>query len=70
MAIHVAGGKPGCSQPRAGGALQGAVAEYPARGIKPGSVADAWADEVETLMPGGRPFDGFVKYGNGSRQPA
>jgi hypothetical protein len=32
-------------------------------GIEPGSVADAWADEVESLMAVGRPFDGFVEYG-------
>jgi len=32
-------------------------------GIESGSVADAWADEVECLMPVGRPFDGFVEYG-------
>jgi hypothetical protein len=32
-------------------------------GIEPGSVADAWANEVATLMPTGRPFDGFVEYG-------
>jgi len=32
-------------------------------GTEAGSVADAWADEVESLMPAGRPFDGFVEYG-------
>src|SRR3546814_6597093 len=32
-------------------------------GIESGSVADAWADEAECLMPVGRPFDGFVEYG-------
>lgn len=32
-------------------------------GTEVGSVADAWADEVESLMPAGRPFDGFVEYG-------
>lgn len=32
-------------------------------GAQPGSVADAWADEQESLMPAGRPFDGFVEYG-------
>ena len=32
-------------------------------GTQPGSVADAWADEQESLMPAGRPFDGFVEYG-------
>src|SRR3546814_6564645 len=32
-------------------------------GIESGSVADAWADEAECLMPVGRPFDGFVDYG-------
>lgn len=32
-------------------------------GIEPGSVADAWADEAEYLMPVGRPFDGFVEHG-------
>jgi hypothetical protein len=36
--------------------------EIPHR-IEPGSVADAWADEVASLMPTGRPFDGFVEYG-------
>lgn len=30
---------------------------------EPGSVADVWADEVQSLMPMGRPFDGFVEYG-------
>ena len=25
-------------------------------------IADAWAQEVESLMPVGRPFDGFVEY--------
>src|SRR3546814_1579195 len=32
-------------------------------GSESGSVADAWADEAECLMPVGRPFDGFVEYG-------
>ncbi|MDQ4419133.1 IS21 family transposase [Sphingobium sp. DEHP117] len=32
-------------------------------GIEPGSVADAWADEVQSLMPMGRLFDGFVELG-------
>jgi len=32
-------------------------------GTQPGSVADAWADEASSLMPAGRPFDGFVEYG-------
>jgi len=32
-------------------------------GIEPGSVADAWADEVQSLMPMGKPFDGFVERG-------
>ena len=32
-------------------------------GIELGSVADAWRDEVASLMPMGRPFDGFVEYG-------
>ena len=32
-------------------------------GIEPGSVADAWAEEVASLMPMGRAFDGFVEYG-------
>ena len=32
-------------------------------GVELGSVADAWADEVASLMPMGRPFDGFVEYG-------
>jgi hypothetical protein len=32
-------------------------------GIQPGSVADVWADEAGSLMPAGRPFDGFVEYG-------
>ena len=31
-------------------------------GIEPGSVANAWADESESLMVAGRPFDGFVEY--------
>jgi transposase len=30
---------------------------------EPGSVADAWAVEMESLMPAGRAFDGFVEYG-------
>jgi transposase len=32
-------------------------------GIDRGSVADAWGDEAASLMPAGRPFDGFVEYG-------
>lgn len=32
-------------------------------GTQPGSFADAWADEAGSLMPAGRPFDGFVEYG-------
>lgn len=31
-------------------------------GLEPGSVADAWADEAQSLMRMGRPFDGFVEY--------
>jgi hypothetical protein len=31
-------------------------------GAEPGSSADVWADEIEDLMPLGRPFDGFVEY--------
>src|SRR6187200_3622008 len=31
-------------------------------GSEPGMIADAWAQEVESLMPVGRPFDGFVEY--------
>jgi transposase len=31
-------------------------------GAQPGTIADVWAQEVETLMPMGRPFDGFVEY--------
>jgi transposase len=27
-----------------------------------GSVADLWAEEVRTLMPASRPFDGFIEY--------
>ena len=28
----------------------------------PGAIADAWAEEVQHLMPLPRPFDGFVEY--------
>jgi hypothetical protein len=28
----------------------------------PGTIADAWANEVASLMPLGRPFDGFVEH--------
>jgi transposase len=31
-------------------------------GHRSGSVADAWASEAGSLMPLGRPFDGFVEY--------
>jgi transposase len=31
-------------------------------GSEPGMIADIWAQEVESLMPVGRPFDGFVEY--------
>jgi transposase len=31
-------------------------------GSEPGTVADVWAHEIESLMPLGRPFDGFVEY--------
>ncbi|MBE7158895.1 MAG: IS21 family transposase, partial [Rhodospirillales bacterium] len=31
-------------------------------GSEPGTIADVWAQEVETLMAVGRPFDGFVEY--------
>ena len=31
-------------------------------GSEPGTIADAWSCEVESLMPAGRPFDGFVEY--------
>ncbi len=31
-------------------------------GIMPGTIADAWADEVASLMPLGRTFDGFVEH--------
>ena len=31
-------------------------------GSEPGMIADVWAQEVESLMPVGRPFDGFVEY--------
>ena len=27
-----------------------------------GSIADLWAEEVRTLMPASRPFDGFIEY--------
>mgnify|MGYP001765098830 CR=1 FL=1 len=32
-------------------------------GTEPGTIADVWADEAESLMSMGRPFDGFVEYG-------
>jgi hypothetical protein len=28
----------------------------------PGTIADVWADEAASLMPPGRPFDGFVEH--------
>jgi transposase len=31
-------------------------------GVMPGTIADAWADEVASLMPLGRSFDGFVEH--------
>jgi hypothetical protein len=31
-------------------------------GVLPGTIADAWADEVTSLMPLGRSFDGFVEH--------
>ena len=31
-------------------------------GLEPGTVAEAWAHEMESLMPVSRPFDGFVEY--------
>ena len=31
-------------------------------GSEPGTIADAWRCEVESLMPAGRPFDGFVEH--------
>jgi hypothetical protein len=31
-------------------------------GILPGTIADAWTDEVASLMPLGRTFDGFVEH--------
>jgi hypothetical protein len=31
-------------------------------GGEPGTIADVWAQEVESLMPVGRPFDGFVEF--------
>ena len=31
-------------------------------GVMPGTIADAWADEVASLMPLGRTFDGFVEH--------
>ena len=31
-------------------------------GSEPGTIADTWAREVESLMPAGRAFDGFVEY--------
>jgi hypothetical protein len=33
-----------------------------AHGTLPGTVADVWAEEVASLMPVGRPFDGFVEH--------
>ena len=39
-------------------------------GSHPGSVADAWADEVQHLMQLPRPFDGFVEYASESRRHA
>ncbi len=36
--------------------------EQTAHGGEPGSIADVWAQEVESLMPVGRPFDGFVEF--------
>lgn len=35
--------------------------EIPHGGL-PGTIADAWAQEVASLMPPGRPFDGFVEH--------
>jgi hypothetical protein len=31
-------------------------------GVLPGTIADTWADEVASLMPLGRTFDGFVEH--------
>ena len=31
-------------------------------GVMPGTIADVWADEVASLMPLGRTFDGFVEH--------
>lgn len=31
-------------------------------GVMPGTIADVWADEVASLMPLGRPFDGFAEH--------
>jgi len=31
-------------------------------GVLPGTIADAWADEVASMMPLGRTFDGFVEH--------
>jgi transposase len=31
-------------------------------GSEPGTIADVWTQEVEALMPVGRPFDGFVEH--------
>ena len=31
-------------------------------GSQPGTIADAWAEEVRHLMPAPRPFDGFVEH--------
>ncbi len=36
--------------------------EQTAHGGEPGTIADVWASEVESLMPVGRPFDGFVEF--------
>lgn len=36
--------------------------EQTAHGGEPGSIADVWVQEVESLMPVGRPFDGFVEF--------
>lgn len=36
--------------------------EQTPHGRGPGTIADAWAEEVESLMPLGRLFGGFVEY--------
>ena len=36
--------------------------EQTAHGGEPGSIANVWAQEIESLMPVGRPFDGFVEF--------